>query len=81
MRRLLFASMILAALWGGCTTLPRYRAPFLDVDQNHDGVVEWREFATYFPDADPKAFLEADRNKDGQITPEEWEFYGETQAR
>lgn len=60
-----------------CTTAPRYDAPFSAVDQNRDAVIEWREFDAYYPDAHPKAFLQADRSKDGQITPQEWQFFSD----
>ena len=74
-----FAMAVLSALLAACAAAPRYQAAFADLDQNRDAVVEWREFKGYYPEGDPKAFLEADRNKDGDITPDEWRFYLETQ--
>ena len=61
-----------------CASLPRYNAPFAEIDQDGDGVIEWWEFRTHFPDTDPKTFLEADRNKNGEISLEEWKFFVET---
>jgi hypothetical protein len=80
MMRNLFSILIVTALMAACASLPRYSAPFSEVDQDRDSVIEWREFKIYYPDADPKAFLEADRNKNGEITPDEWRFYVETQT-
>jgi hypothetical protein len=72
--------VITAVLLTACASLPRYTAPFPEVDSNSDGVIEWQEFKTRYPDSDAKAFLEADRNKNGDITPEEWQFFIEMQA-
>jgi PBP1b-binding outer membrane lipoprotein LpoB len=71
---------ITAVLLTACASLPRYNAPFPEVDSNGDGVIEWQEFKTRYSDSDAKAFLEADRNKNGDITPEEWQFFIEMQA-
>jgi len=70
---------MLTALLAACAALPPYNAAFSEVDLDHDGVIAWREFQTYYPDADPKTFLEADRSKDGDISPDEWRFFIETQ--
>jgi hypothetical protein len=76
----IFAVTFMAVLIMACGSLPRYDAAFSDVDQNLDDVIEWREFKTHFPDADPKAFLEADRNKNGEITSDEWDVFMKTQS-
>jgi hypothetical protein len=60
-----------------CASLPRYDAAFSAVDQNHDALIEWWEFEAAYPNADPKTFLEADHNKDGQVTAEEWQYYAD----
>ena len=73
-----FATALLTTLLAACAAVPRYQAAFGDLDANRDAVVEWREFKGYYPEADPKAFLEADRNKDGDISPDEWRFYIQT---
>jgi len=70
---------MLLALLAACAAMPPFDAAFPDVDLDHDGIIEWREFQTYYPDADPKTFLEADRSKDGDISPEEWRFFIEAQ--
>lgn len=70
---------ITAVLLTACASLPRYTAPFSEVDHNSDGVIEWQEFKAHYPDSDAKAFLEADRNKNGEIAPDEWQFFVETQ--
>lgn len=67
--------VLLTFLLAACAAVPQYHAPFADLDQDRDGIVEWREFQGHYPEADPKAFLEADRNKDGDISPEEWRFH------
>jgi hypothetical protein len=66
---------VATALLAACTSLPVYDAPFADIDRNSDGVIEWYEFKARYPEADPKAFLEADRNKNGEITTEEWQSF------
>ena len=75
-----FAMTLLTVLLAACAAAPRYQAAFADLDENRDAIIEWREFKGHYPEADPKAFMEADRNKDGDITPDEWRFYVETQA-
>lgn len=67
------------ALLVSCAALPPYNAAFSEVDQDHDGIIEWREFQGYYPDADPKTFLEADQSKDGDISLDEWRLFIETQ--
>lgn len=66
---------MVTALLAACASLPVYNAPFADMDQNSDGVVEWHEFKAHYPEADPKVFLEADRSKNGEITPDEWQSF------
>ncbi len=58
-----------------CAKHPVHHAAFEAVDQDGSGIIEWHEFQQAYPDASPKSFLEADKNKDGDITPEEWETY------
>ncbi|MGD9097306.1 MAG: hypothetical protein PVF97_04415 [Desulfobacterales bacterium] len=58
-----------------CAKHPVHHATFDAVDQDASGIVEWHEFQAAYPEATPKSFLEADQNKDGDITPEEWEAY------
>jgi hypothetical protein len=79
MKRAPFVIILVIALLASCANFPPYNAAFSEVDQDHDGIVEWREFQGHYPDADPKTYLEADRNKDGDISPDEWRFFIETQ--
>ena len=67
--------MAMVAGLAACASQPRYDAAFSTVDHNHDAVIEWREFETAYPNADPKVFLEADHNKDGLVTAEEWQYF------
>ncbi len=60
-----------------CAAQPVQYAPFEAVDHDGSGIVEWYEFKKAYPEATPKSFLEADLNKDGDLTPEEWETYME----
>ena len=60
-----------------CAKHPVHHAPFEAVDQDASGIIEWHEFQKAYPEASPKSFLEADQNKDGEITPEEWAAYME----
>jgi hypothetical protein len=69
---------ITTVLLTACASLPRYTAPFSEVDHNRDGIIEWHEFIAHYPDSDAKAFLEADHNKNGEISPDEWQFFEET---
>ncbi len=64
----------------GCASDPVHYEKFNNVDHDESGVIEWYEFKAAYPEASPKSFLEADRNKDGRITPEEWEAYIERYA-
>ena len=64
----------------GCASNPVHYAVFEQVDHDKSGMIEWYEFKAIYPEASPKSFMEADRNKDGQITPEEWEAYIERYA-
>ena len=70
-----FSLMMATTLLVACASLPVYDAPFADMDQDGDGVIEWYEFQAHYPEADPKVFLEADRNKNGEITPDEWKAF------
>ncbi len=58
-----------------CATHPVHYAEFDAVDHDASGTIEWHEFKAIYPEASPKSFLEADRNKDGEITPDEWATY------
>ena len=76
-----FSIALMTTLLAACASLPPYNAPFAEIDTNGDGIIEWREFKTRYPETDAKAFLEADQNKDGDITPDEWQAYIEAQDR
>lgn len=78
--RKLWPIATLTILLMACAALPRYTAPFAEVDHNGDGVIAWQEFITHYPDSDAKAFLQADRQKNGEITPDEWQYFVETQT-
>ncbi len=60
-----------------CATNPVHHAEFEAVDHDASGIIEWYEFKKTYPEATPKSFMEADKNKDGEITPEEWAAYME----
>ena len=64
-------------LIAGCASTPVHHAPFGEVDQDESGIIEWYEFKAVYPDASPKSFFEADLDKNGELTPEEWETYME----
>jgi hypothetical protein len=68
----LAAAMLL--IWG-CASAPLYCRGFGEIDRNADGIVEWPEFKAAFPDADARAFLAADANKNGDVTPVEWQRF------
>lgn len=68
------------AVLAACISLPHYEAAFATIDSNGDTVIEWREFKTYYPEADPKSFLEADQDKNGDISAEEWQRFLNTQG-
>ena len=59
----------------GCAAHPVQYAEFEAVDQDASGIIEWYEFKAAYPEASPKSYIEADQNKDGEITPKEWEAY------
>ena len=58
-----------------CAAHPVHFAEFEAVDRDASGIIEWSEFKTAYPEASPKSYMEADQNKDGEITPKEWEAY------
>lgn len=74
MRQVLF-TVITALVVAGCLSAPRYDADFSALDANLDQIIEWHEFKAYYPTADPKAFLQADHDKNGAVTGEEWRFF------
>lgn len=61
----------------GCASDPVHYAAFSNVDHDTSGAIEWYEFKAVYPEASPKSFMEADQDKDGAITPEEWDAYME----
>ncbi len=69
----------LVILWiTGCSSTPVvHNASFSEIDQDDSGIIEWYEFKAFYPEASPKSFLEADLDKNGDITPVEWEAYME----
>ena len=77
------ALIMLLALTSGCssgnkfhkTRLPdpqSFNAHFGDMDANGDEMVNWQEFETYFPNAQPKIFEELDLNGDENVDHDEW---------
>jgi len=70
----LAAALIL--VWG-CASAPVYCRGFDEIDRNADGILEWQEFKSAYPAADARAFLEADANKNTEITPAEWQRFTE----
>ena len=49
-----------------------YNAHFGDMDANSDERVDWEEFKSFFPQAEPKVFNALDLNKDGFVDHDEW---------
>jgi hypothetical protein len=69
---------LLVILWiFGCATPVVHHAAFGEIDQDDSGIIEWYEFKAAYPDASPKSFFEADLDKNGELSPEEWETYME----
>jgi len=64
----------LLLIWG-CASTPLFCRGFGEIDRNADGIVEWPEFKAAFPDADARAFLDADANKSSAISPAEWDRF------
>lgn len=54
-----------------------FKAHFGDMDANGDDLVNWDEFKTYFPHAEPKVFAAIDRNGDDRIDHDEWHAFKE----
>jgi hypothetical protein len=90
MKRLtvLMVVVSIAALAAGCsskgkyhdTALPDpkpYNAHFENMDSTKDGLVSWKEFKAYFPQAEPRVFSAIDINKDGFIDHDEWHKFKE----
>ncbi|MBL0713041.1 MAG: hypothetical protein JJV98_05010 [Desulfosarcina sp.] len=59
----------------GCASDPVHYAEFGAVDRDESDIVEWYEFKAFYPQASPKSFMEADQNKDGEISADEWHDY------
>jgi len=54
-----------------------FKAHFGDMDANGDDRVDWDEFKTYFPHAEPKVFNAIDGNGDNSIDHDEWHAFKE----
>ena len=67
--------MVSTAVLTACMAIPHYDAAFSAVDTNRDAVIEWREFKAYYPEAEPKSFLEADHDKNGDVSSQEWQAF------
>ncbi len=78
--RFAFISALALLLMAGCASDPVHYAAFDEVDTDTSGIVEWYEFKKVYPEASPKSFMEADQDKDGDISPKEWETYIERYA-
>ena len=54
-----------------------FKAHFGDMDANGNDLVDWEEFKSYFPHAEPKVFAAIDNNGDNQIDHDEWHAFKE----
>ena len=52
-----------------------YNAHFGDMDTSGDEQVDWDEFQTHFPHAEPKVFEAIDLNQDGVLDHDEWHAF------
>ena len=71
---MLILSMALGApgFCSSCNGESDYNGHFGDLDQDGDDQVTWKEFKAHFPQAEPKVFEEADKNRDKSIGHDEW---------
>ncbi|MFZ7128635.1 MAG: EF-hand domain-containing protein [Desulfobacterales bacterium] len=65
---IVLSTVLISSCFGKALSLPSYS----EMDRDGDGQVVWREFHQGLPSLSPKAFLEADLNKNGYVTPDEW---------
>ena len=54
-----------------------FNAHFGDMDANGDEVVNWEEFKSYFPAAEPKVYAALDLDKNGFVDHDEWHEFKE----
>lgn len=54
-----------------------FKAHFGDMDADGDDLVNWDEFKTYFPHAEPKVFKAIDLNGNSRIDHDEWHAFKE----
>lgn len=80
----LFILILTIPLLSGCFSSPfktvSYNAAFEMIDSSKDGVITLNEFTSHFPEAGKQFPADADADNDGQIYPDEWFEFRETQG-
>ncbi|WP_338669143.1 hypothetical protein [Pseudodesulfovibrio methanolicus] len=73
--RTLFFALAFALLLCQPVAATNYYVNFNSLDADADGWVSKGEFLVAFPDGDTSVFDQADTNKNGSVSREEWEAY------
>ncbi|WP_207262743.1 EF-hand domain-containing protein [Desulfovibrio sp. Huiquan2017] len=80
MRTLFFALAFALLLCQPVAAKTNYYVNFHSLDADVDGWMSKGEFLVAFPDGDTSVFDQADTNKDGSVSREEWEAYKQAQG-
>lgn len=77
------AALVLLMLVGLCLPVVAggdYNLCFSKIDSDYDGEMTRAEFSEAFPGGDPAVFTQADGDKSGTVSHEEWEEFKASQG-
>lgn len=80
MKKLLFTLMVAALLCAPAWAGADYNRCFGTIDNDYDGEMTTTEFKTAFPDGKDAVFQQADGDKNGTVSHEEWEEFKSAQG-
>jgi hypothetical protein len=80
MKKLFFTLALFCLMCQPAAARTNYDVCFNSLDADVDGRMSKSEFLVAFSDGDTSVFEQADADKDGDVTHEEWEAYKEGQG-
>ncbi|MCJ2165395.1 MULTISPECIES: hypothetical protein [unclassified Pseudodesulfovibrio] len=75
MKKLFFVLILVCFMCQPVAAQTNYNVCFFSLDADVDGCMSKSEFLVAFSDGDTSVFEQADADKNGDVTHEEWEAY------